>query len=91
MNGPVFIITCVVARLTFFLKPAHQSPSALFSVFVSGGLGDRSRRRGGASYLPTTSWAIVWGEHFNRIGVEQGGCLVVFEGRGEEARCRSDV
>jgi hypothetical protein len=30
-NEPVFIITCVVARLTFFLKPASQKGTPVSS------------------------------------------------------------
>ena len=71
-NRPVFIITCVVARLTFFLKPVHYSSSALLSVTMSGtSRGSQSAEGGGvASYLPTTYRATVFGEHFDGIGVE---------------------
>jgi hypothetical protein len=55
-DEPVFIITCVVARLTFFLKPVVQG----------GRLALRWRRwlvgketgDGGVTYPPTTCWVI---------------------------------
>ena len=81
-NGPVFIMTCVVARLTFFLKPVEQPRSVVLSSRVRGrSRGSQLAEGGGggvASYLPTTCWAMVWSEYLNRIGVEQGVLCVVF-------------
>ena len=52
-NAPVFIITCVVARLTFFLKPGSRS-----SAGDREGAGGGVRHRG-VRYPPKTWWTIA--------------------------------